>query len=105
MSTGNSKSAAAKPSESVAVLPEQTKPKHLPQYKVLLHNDDQNNMDDVVQSIVMLTPIPATEALVKMLEAHKTGVALLLVTHRERAELYQEQFHSRQLVVTIEPTE
>ena len=30
-------------------------------------------------------------------------VALLLVTHRERAELIQEQFQTRGLTVTIEP--
>jgi ATP-dependent Clp protease adapter protein ClpS len=40
-----------------------------------------------------------------MMEAHTTGVALVLTTHRERAELYQEQFKSRRLTVTIEPAE
>ena len=34
-----------------------------------------------------------------------TGVALLLTTHKERAELYQEQFQSKGLTVTIEPAE
>ena len=34
--------------------------------------------------------------------AHNTGLALLLTTHRERAELYVEQFHSKKLTVTIE---
>ena len=38
-------------------------------------------------------------------EADKTGVALLLVTHQERAELYKDQFTSKGLTVTIEPTE
>jgi len=38
-------------------------------------------------------------------EADKTGVALLLTTHKERAELYQEQFTSKGLTVTIEPAE
>ena len=40
-----------------------------------------------------------------MKEAHETGIALLLVTHKERAELYQEQFQSKGLTVTIEPAE
>ena len=35
--------------------------------------------------------------------AHKTGVSLILVTHREHAELLQEQFASKRLTVTIEP--
>ena len=30
---------------------------------------------------------------------------MLLVTHKERAELYQEQFESKGLTVTIEPAE
>jgi ATP-dependent Clp protease adapter protein ClpS len=45
------------------------------------------------------------QALQRTVEADKTGVALLLVTHKERAELYQEQFQSKGLTVTIEPTE
>ena len=32
-----------------------------------------------------------------------SGCAVLLVCHKERAELYQEQFHSCSLTVTIEP--
>ena len=43
------------------------------------------------------------EAAQRALEAHETGVSLLLVTHQERAELYQEQFASCGLTVTIEP--
>ena len=39
-----------------------------------------------------------------MLEAHKSGVALLLVTHKERAELYLDQFQSMGLSVSIEPS-
>jgi ATP-dependent Clp protease adapter protein ClpS len=40
-----------------------------------------------------------------MLEAHKRGLALLVSTHREHAELLQEQFTSKKLTVTIEPGE
>lgn len=105
MSNGQSNSATATPERSTAVLPEKPKPRQLPMYKVLLHNDDTNSMDDVVATILMLTPLQQTEALDKTIEAHKTGVALLLITHRERAELYMEQFQSRQLTVTIEPAE
>ena len=39
-------------------------------------------------------------AVVRMDEADKTDVALLLTTHKERAELYQEQFTSKGLTVT-----
>jgi ATP-dependent Clp protease adaptor protein ClpS len=79
-------------------------PALLPQWKVLLHNDDNNEMLFVIHAIVELTPLTREDALTRMLEAHKCGVALLLVTHKERAELYQDQFQSKSLTVTIEPS-
>jgi ATP-dependent Clp protease adaptor protein ClpS len=80
-------------------------PAPMPPWKVLLHNDDKNDMLYVVETIVDLTPLNEEDAVLRMAEAHKTGVALLLTTHKERAELYQEQFTSKQLTVTIEPSE
>jgi ATP-dependent Clp protease adaptor protein ClpS len=80
-----------------------TKTRTPPPYKVILHNDDVNDMLYVVDTIFRLTPLSAEQAYRKMLEAHKTGLAVLLVCHKERAELYQEQFHSCGLTVTIEP--
>lgn len=85
--------------------PKRQPPKPLPPWKVLLHNDDKNEMGYVVTTIMELTPLKETEALQRMEEAHKSGVALLLTTHRERAELYQEQFQSKGMTVTIEPAE
>jgi ATP-dependent Clp protease adaptor protein ClpS len=83
--------------------PKSPPPQMLPPYKVLLHNDDKNDMVYVVGTIVELTPLQKEEAIQRMLEAHETGVALLLVTHKERAELYRDQFASKGLTVTIEP--
>ncbi len=74
-----------------------------PPYKVILHNDDFNDMVRVVEVICRLTPLSSDEAIQRMFEAHYTGYALLLVTHRERAELYVEQFASCRLTVTAEP--
>ena len=54
-------------------------PQPLPPWKVLLHNDDKNEMGFVVGAIVELTPLNEEAAVVRMIEAHKTGVALLLV--------------------------
>jgi ATP-dependent Clp protease adaptor protein ClpS len=75
----------------------------VPPYKVILHNDDVNDMVRVVEVILRLTPLTREEATRKMFEAHYTGWSVLLVTHKERAELYQEQFTSCKLTVTIEP--
>jgi ATP-dependent Clp protease adaptor protein ClpS len=78
-------------------------PRLLPPWRVVLHNDDVSGMDEVVEAIHRLTPLSRELALTRMREAHLTGAAMLLVTHRERAELYVEQFQSLSLTVTIEP--
>jgi len=103
--SGNQAGAAvkSKPKKKRASKPKP--PQHLPPWKVLLHNDDKNDMPFVVESIVQLTPLNQEDAILRMKEAHETGVALLLVTHKERAELYKDQFESKGLTVTIEPAE
>lgn len=83
--------------------PPARKPGQLPPYKVLLHNDDVNTVEHVIKAILRLTSLNTEDAIIKTVEAHETGVALLLVTHRERAELYYEQFMSLSITVTIEP--
>jgi ATP-dependent Clp protease adaptor protein ClpS len=85
--------------------PQNKPPQPLPPWKVLLHNDSKNEMMFVVRTVVELTPLNEQESKVRTLEAHETGVALLLVTHKERAELYQDQFKSKGLTTTIEPAE
>ncbi len=80
-------------------------PRMLPPYRVLLHNDDVNTVDHVVLSILRITTLSQEDAVDRTIEADTSGVALLLVTHLEVAELYQEQFTSCGLTVTIEPAE
>ncbi len=79
------------------------KTRELPPYRVILHNDDVNTVEHVVASIRRLTPLTREEAEQRTWEAHQKGQALLLVTHKERAELYCEQFASLKLTVTCEP--
>ncbi|MBI4581425.1 MAG: ATP-dependent Clp protease adaptor ClpS [Planctomycetes bacterium] len=83
--------------------PAPSKPRTLPPWRVLLHNDDVNVIDDVVKTLRKLTPLTKEDAVLRALEAHEKGVALLLVTHQERAELYVEQFASCNVTVTAEP--
>jgi len=75
----------------------------MPPWSVLLHNDDVNELDYVVRTVRQLTPLNAVDALQRTLEAHQRGLAQLFETHREHAELVQEQLTSRRLTVTIEP--
>ena len=75
----------------------------LPPYNVILHNDDHNDMQYVVLTILALTPLKEFQAIRRMAEAHKHGQTRLLTTHKEHAELYQDQFKSKGLTVTIKP--
>ena len=95
---GRAVTAPAKPKQK-------PKPRLLPPWKVLLHNDDVNSFEYVIDTIRMLTPLSQQDAELRTQEADKSGVALLLTTHKERAELYVQQFTSRQLTVTMEPAE
>src|ERR1700712_3604344 len=97
--------ATAKPKRAKKPVPKGNPPQMLPPWKVLLHNDDKNEMGFVVTTIVELTTLNEQDAKKRTVEAHETGVALLVTTHKERAELYKEQFESKGLVVTIEPAE
>jgi ATP-dependent Clp protease adapter protein ClpS len=103
---GNGSGAAvAKPKGARKTSPKKKPPQPLPPWKVLLHNDDKNAFDFVIKTICELTPLKEQDAVLRTKEAHTSGVALLLTTHKERAELYQEQFQTKGLVTTIEPAE
>jgi ATP-dependent Clp protease adaptor protein ClpS len=80
--------------------------KHEPPYKVLLHNDDHNTMDHVVGALIKSVPqLSAEQAASIMMEAHQTGVGLVIVAPLEHAEFYQERLQSFGLTVTLEPAE
>ena len=98
-------STATKPKRARKTSPKKKPPQPLPPWKVLLHNDDKNSVDYVVTTVVQLTTLNEQDAEKRVQEADKTGLSLLLTTHKERAELYQEQFTSKGLTVTIEPAE
>lgn len=97
--------AATKPKRKSKAAAQKQPPKPLPPWKVLLHNDDVNSIEHVVVTIIELTHLNEMDAKQRTLEANESGVALLLVTHKERAELYKDQFASKSLTVTIEPAE
>ena len=103
--TGKSGTATAKPKRATKPAAKTRPPQMLPPWKVLLHNDDKNDMPHVINTIMELTSLKEQDAKLRTKEAHETGVALLLTTHKERAELYKDQFESKGLVVTIEPAE
>ena len=72
-------------------------------YRVILVYNAQSDLMAIVRAIMDLTRLCRAEATHKMWEAHHCGRSVLLQTYLERAELYVEQFASRNLQVAIEP--
>ena len=75
-----------------------------PRYKVLLHNDPVNSMEYVVETLRQVVPsLSEQDAIAVMLEAHNTGVGLVIVCDLEPAEFYCETLKAKGLTSTIEP--
>jgi ATP-dependent Clp protease adapter protein ClpS len=83
--------------------PQENRRGTLPAYQVVLHQDPRYDLMFVVRTVMELTRLCRAEATHKMWEAHHSGRSVLLVTYRERAELYAEQFQERGLLVSVEP--
>ena len=78
--------------------------KPAPRYRVLLHNDPVNSMEYVVQTLRQVVPsLSEEDAIAVMLEAHNTGVGLVIVCDLEPAEFYCETLKAKGLTSTIEP--
>ncbi|MEB3272063.1 MAG: ATP-dependent Clp protease adapter ClpS [Synechococcus sp.] len=75
-----------------------------PRYRVLLHNDPVNSMEYVVVTLRQVVPsLSEQDAIAVMLEAHNTGVGLVIVCDLEPAEFYCETLKAKGLTSTIEP--
>ena len=74
-----------------------------PKYKVLLHNDPVNSMEYVAISLREVVPqLSEQDAIAIMLEAHNTGVGLVIVCDLEPAEFYSESLKSKGISSSIE---
>ncbi len=74
-----------------------------PKYKVLLHNDPVNSMEYVTISLREVVPqLSEQDAISIMLEAHNTGVGLVIVCDLEPAEFYSESLKSKGISSSIE---
>jgi ATP-dependent Clp protease adaptor protein ClpS len=74
-----------------------------PLHKVLLHNDDVNEMGHVMRALNETFKFEAEKCYEIMMEAHESGVALCKIEPLEVAELHQDQLQSFGLTATIEP--
>ena len=77
-----------------------------PRYRVLLHNDDFNSMEYVVQTLMHTVPsLTQPQAVNIMMEAHTNGLAVVIICAQEHAEFYSETLNNHGLISTIEPDE
>jgi ATP-dependent Clp protease adaptor protein ClpS len=103
-----------------AVLPElesETNTRRQPPYAVLIHNDDYNGMNFVVEVLQKVFAYTIEKCVQLMSEAHDKGLAVVWVGVLEVAELKADQIIScgpdprssskraKPIRVTIEPTE
>jgi ATP-dependent Clp protease adaptor protein ClpS len=80
--------------------------KHAPRYKVLLHNDDFNPMEYVVETLMKtVSGMTQPQAVNIMMETHNSGVGLVITCALEHAEFYCETLCNHGLTSTIEPDE
>ncbi|GAB4814171.1 hypothetical protein N2152v2_001217 [Parachlorella kessleri] len=79
----------------------EVKPRKPPIYRVLLHNDNYNRREYVVQVLLKVvegfTPDEAVN------EAHINGLALVTMCAQEMAEVYVESMRLNGLIATLEP--
>jgi ATP-dependent Clp protease adaptor protein ClpS len=80
--------------------------KPAPRYRVLLHNDEFNSMEYVVQTLMQtVAGMTQPQAVNIMMEAHTNGLALVITCALEPAEFYCETLKSHGLGSSIEPDE
>ena len=74
-----------------------------PKYKVLLHNDPVNSMEYVAKTLREVVPqLSEQDAISIMLEAHNTGIGLVIICDLEPAEFYSESLKSKGITSSIE---
>ena len=75
----------------------------LPPYRVVLHNDEVNEMAHVVRALLDSVPELSTERATEiMIEAHEHDRAEVIVCPLERAELYRDRLRTFALTATVE---
>ncbi len=90
------------PAETPAARPRSLQ-ETLPPYRVVLHNDDVNEMGHVVRALLASVPeLDEERATAVMLAAHLHGKADVISCPLERAELYRDRLETHGLTATIE---
>lgn len=78
----------------------------LRRWNVILHNDDVNNTDFVVKVLMeCVASLSEIEAACCMLEAHQSGLSVVITEPYEAAEFHYERLTFFDLTITLEPAD
>ena len=96
MNTDNDETAVAEPIVTTLTAPKsktdlQTRTRRQPPYHVVILNDEEHTFEYVIELLTKLFGHPLATAEELTLRIHHTGRAIVLTTHREKAELKREQ--------------
>eukprot|EP00271_Cylindrocystis_brebissonii_P002984 TRINITY_DN13725_c0_g2_i1.p1 TRINITY_DN13725_c0_g2~~TRINITY_DN13725_c0_g2_i1.p1 ORF type:complete len:256 (-),score=46.68 TRINITY_DN13725_c0_g2_i1:274-1041(-) len=82
------------------------KKKISPPYRVLLHNDNFNRREYVVQVLMKVIPAMTVDQAVNIMqEAHINGMACVITCAQEEAEEFCQSLRTNGLVASIEPAD
>lgn len=92
----DSETAVAEPIVTTQTTPKsradpRTQTRRQPPYHVVILNDEEHTFDYVIELLTKLFAHPRATAEELTLRIHQTGRAIVLTTHREKAELKRDQ--------------
>ena len=90
----NAKEQNPSTSSATAVLDAPSKPKQLPNWHVVLLNDDDHGYRYVIRMLGELFAHPVEKAFQLAKEVDTQGRTICLTTHKELAELKRDQIHA-----------
>lgn len=76
---------------------------HVPRFAVILHNDDINSMEHVIDALLKSVPtLSEQDAVQVMMDAHTDGTAVVTICPLETAEFYRDRLQSFSIGASIE---
>ena len=94
MSDASTPAAPTAPTPTKPQADRKKKPRKLPLYNVILLNDDDHSYEYVIEMLRALFAHSEQEGFRLAEEVDRTGRAIVLTTHKERAELKRDQVHA-----------